>query len=612
MKTRLLLLIALLSSGLSFAQIQFSNLSLVSATHNTATVSFTLGNANLCSGSRYHLQYATTPSFFPGAVDNIYSTNNTNGVKTHTLTGLQPNTTYYFRVFALVGDACNTSEIVSATATFRPTFVGLPIITVDSVTDRLSTSATINYTINSNGAPTTSTFYYGIAPNWNNLSVTGISVPSGQSSGQIVLSGLTPNTNYSYRFVANNDLGERVTPITTFQTTPIQLNFFNLKATNETNNSVTVSVTLENANLCPGSQYHVQYSTHPSFYGVAVDNVYSTGNTNGVKSHTLTGLLPNTTYYFRAFALVSDACNSREIISSTASFYSSGLIADYSFDNSYNNILGNYSFASNSGTSFTTDRNGNANAALNLVSTGTTATIPNLSYGSSPRTISVWVKNYSYNWFVASACPFSYGTTANAYELAMYETAFNLNPYSNSFGDHYVDLSPLSITNALNTWNHYVISYDGTTSKIYKDGALLSSRNKVLTTANNSDIFRLGLLNSFTSDYFNGAIDDLKIYNYALSQTEITNLYNNNNTLSSSSFSQNNLQVSLYPNPVNDIFNIEMEKELKTATIYTVLGNQVLVSTNKQINVASLSSGNYLVRIEAVDGAVTTQKIIIK
>ena len=55
-----------------------------------------------------------------------------------------------------------------------------------------------------------------------------------------------------------------------------------------------------------------------------------------------------------------------------------------------------------------------------------------------------------------------------------------------------------------------------------------------------------------------------------------------------------------------------MEKELKTATIYTVLGNQVLVSTDKQINVSSLSSGNYFVRIEAVDGAVTTQKIIIK
>lgn len=608
MKTRLLLLSALLFSVFSFTQIQFSNLLLVNATHNTATVSFTLGNADLCPGSQYHLQYATTPSFFPGAVDNVYLTNNTNGVKTHALTGLSPNTTYYFRVFALVGDACNASEIVSSTTTFSTTFAGLPIITVDSVTDRISTSATINYTINSNGAPTTSTLYYGIAPNWNNLSVTGISVPSGQSSGQIVLSGLTPNTNYSYRFIANNDLGESVTAISTFQTTPIQLNFFNLKATNETNNSVTVSVTLENANLCPGSQYHVQYSTHPSFYSGEVDNIYPTGNTNGVKSHTLTGLLPNTTYYFRAFALVGDACNSSEIISSTATFYSSGLIADYNFNNSYNNILGNYPFASNSGTSFTTDRNGNANAALNLVSIGTTATIPNLPYGSSPRTISIWVKNYTYNWFVASACPFSYGTTANAYELAMYETSFNLNPYPLG-AVHYVNLVPLNITNALNTWNHYVVSYDGTTSKIYKDGVLLSSSNVALTTANNSDIFRLGLLNVFTTDYFDGAIDDLKIYNYALTDADVTSLFINN-TLSSSNFSQNNLEVSLYPNPVNNVLNIETALELQSVEIYNIQGQRVKISNQKQLNVSDLAKGIYLVKIQNNENSILTKKFI--
>ena len=610
MKTRLLLLNSLLLSVFSFSQIQFSNLLLVNATHNTATVSFTLGNADLCPGSQYHLQYATTPSFFPGAVDNVYLTNNTNGVKTHTLTGLSPNTTYYFRVFALVGDACNTSEIVSSTATFSSTFAGLPIITVDSLTDVASTSVTINYTINSNGAPSTSTLYYGIAPNWNNLSVTGISVPSGQSSGQIVLSGLTPNTNYSYRFIANNDLGESVTAISTFQTTPIQLNFFNLKATNVTNNSVTVSVTLENANLCPGSQYHVQYATTPSFFPGAVDNIYLTGNTNGVKTHTLTGLLPNTIYYFRAFALVGDACNSSEIISSTATFYSSSLIADYNFNNTYNNVNGNTPFTTNTGTSFTSDRNGNTNAALNLVSIGTSTTIPNLPYGSSPRTISIWVKNYNYNWFVASACPFSYGTSANAYELAMYETSFGLNPYPGPFS-HYVDLTPLNITNALNTWNHYVVSYNGTTSKIYKDGVLLSSSNVALTTANNSDIFRLGLLNTFTTDYFDGAIDDLKIYNYAVTDADVTSLYTNN-TLSSSDFSQNSLEVKLYPNPVRDILNIEIENDIQSVEIYNIQGQKVISSNQKQINISDLASGMYMVRIQDVDNNIATEKIVIK
>ena len=389
-----------------------------------------------------------------------------------------------------------------------------------------------------------------------------------------------------------------------------QIQFSNLLLVNASHNSVTVSVTLGNADLCPGSQYHIQYATTPSFFPGAVDNIYLTGNTNGVKTHTLTGLLPNTTYYFRAFALVGDACNSGEIISSTATFYSSSLIADYDFNNSYNNILGNYPFASSSGTSFTTDRNGNANAALNLVSIGTTATIPNLPYDLSPRTISIWVKNYTYNWFVASACPFSYGTTSNTYELAIYETSFNLNPYSSLAQRHNVDLTPLSITNALNVWNHYVVSYDGTTSKIYKDGVLLSTLNvAIIPTSNNSDIFKLGLLNAFTSDYFDGAIDDLKIYNYALTDADVTSLYTNN-TLSSSNFSQNNLEVALYPNPVNDVLNIDTKDEISSVEVFALQGQKVLSSKENKINVSQLPAGIYLVRIEDVNNNIATKKII--
>src|SRR5690606_53927 len=67
-------------------------------------------------------------------------------------------------------------------------------------------------------------------------------------------------------------------------------------------------------------------------------------------------------------------------------------VVEYTFNNVYTNVAGTAPFAANAGTSFVTDRHGNANSALNIAEIGTTATIPNLPYQSAPRTVSVWVK----------------------------------------------------------------------------------------------------------------------------------------------------------------------------------------------------------------------------
>ena len=91
-----------------------------------------------------------------------------------------------------------------------------------------------------------------------------------------------------------------------------------------------------------------------------------------------------------------------------------GALAEYSFDNTYANILGSAPFASNINTTFTTDRHNNANAAIYLTSMGnslgTTATIPNLPYSNAPRTISLWVKLDSYDTGSFINPVFQYGT----------------------------------------------------------------------------------------------------------------------------------------------------------------------------------------------------------
>jgi hypothetical protein len=277
-------------------------------------------------------------------------------------------------------------------------------------------------------------------------------------------------------------------------------------------------------------------------------------------------------------------------------------IAEYSFDNVYTNLLGSAPFASNAGISFTTDRNGNANSAINIVNSGTTATIPNLPYGNLPRTISFWAKvnvmqnpynmTFSYGQSnTSSAC----GGSFNASYVEFFGYANNLNAAS---------------TNAQGVWYYFTYTYDGTTAKIYKNGNLLTGVVKSWNTLNNNDLFKLGI-GVGGEFWFNGAIDDLKIFNYVLTDTQITNLYTNN-TLSSSDFNQNNLKVAMYPNPVNDILNIDIENEIKSVEIYNIQGQKVMQSNAKQIETSSLNSGIYMVRIEDVNGGIATQKLIKK
>ena len=393
-----------------------------------------------------------------------------------------------------------------------------------------------------------------------------------------------------------------------YNTLTAPLTISNINAASITTNSAAINYSLNTINFSATS--NVRYGLTSGNLTNTVTGFSVLANTTTPGTISITGLMANRQYFY-----IIEATNSQGTINSTEGSFTTlaspmSAIAEYNFDNTHNNILGSRPFAINTGTSFTQDRNGNANSALNLVSIGTTATIPNLPYSSTSRTISVWAKNYSYNSFVGTACPFSYGTTSNTYEFIIAQSALALNPYSNASQNHGVDLTPLSMTNALNTWYHYVVSYNGTTSKIYKDGVLLSTRTvAILPTSNNSDIFKLGLLNALSSGYFDGAIDDLKVYNYALSDADVTSLYTNN-TLSSSNFNQNNLQVAVYPNPANNILNVEVATDLKSIEIYNIQGQKVLSSTQKQLNITDLQAGIYMIKIEDTENAIATKKFV--
>ncbi len=57
---------------------------------------------------------------------------------------------------------------------------------------------------------------------------------------------------------------------------------------------------------------------------------------------------------------------------------------------------------------------------------------------------------------------------------------------------------------------------------------------------------------------------------------------------------------------------IEIEGELKQAEIYSLQGQKVMQSNSKNVNISNLSKGMYMVRIEDVDNAVATKKLVIE
>ena len=80
----------------------------------------------------------------------------------------------------------------------------------------------------------------------------------------------------------------------------------------------------------------------------------------------------------------------------------------------------------------------------------------------------------------------------------------------------------------LNEWIHVVGVANGTHTKIYKNGILRDTdkyEGTIITTNTNAPL-RIGTVTKDARNYFNGSIDDIRIYNKELTLQEIQQIYN--------------------------------------------------------------------------------------
>jgi N-acetylneuraminic acid mutarotase len=141
-------------------------------------------------------------------------------------------------------------------------------------------------------------------------------------------------------------------------------------------------------------------------------------------------------------------------------------------------------------------------------------------------TISTWVysTNFDHNGFIFEKT--ADGNVNTQYNLFIQnsELRFRVKPINSSYSDTKVDQSILS------GWSFITSSYNSSKRKLFVNGQLVASNDfneTIATNPNGISLIGAYAFNSIGSNYFfNGLIDDVRIYDRALSAEEVQALYN--------------------------------------------------------------------------------------
>ena len=102
-----------------------------------------------------------------------------------------------------------------------------------------------------------------------------------------------------------------------------------------------------------------------------------------------------------------------------------------------------------------------------------------------------------------------------------------------------------SVSNGV--WSHVVAVYDGSTMKLYQDGVRVGSTAKTGSLdASSKDIF-IGA-NPPGTRYWDGMIDEIKVYDFALSESQVSELYSTGSA-SAESFASHNMLFREFDSP---------------------------------------------------------------
>ena len=205
----------------------------------------------------------------------------------------------------------------------------------------------------------------------------------------------------------------------------------------------------------------------------------------------------------------------------------SGLVAYYPFNGNANDESGNGNNGTANGATLTADRFGNAGKAYAFDGIDDQISgAANRTMYSANKTISLWAVisgSGDSNPRIFGVGPA--GSSGQYYGLVV---AGNTSPRQIQFytqGSVADGYSNTRIPNGT-VWRNFVATYDGSKVKIYINGVLDSETNtNGLLVDFTTAVLQIGYSDNGL-DRFNGKLDDIRVYNRALSNTEVQSIYN--------------------------------------------------------------------------------------
>jgi hypothetical protein len=304
----------------------------------------------------------------------------------------------------------------------------------------------------------------------------------------------------------------------------------------------------------------------------------------------------------RVYNRAINACEIEALFSGTTPNLSDSLQAHYPFSGNADDHSGNeYNGTTFGSPTLTTDRFGNENSAYefdgfnDLINTQTTFDYPK-------RTVSLWINPYDIN---------SSGTSVN---VAITQDDYTLNNgiLRVDFTNNQMKLwagggsgTYVSTNVATYAWMHLVLIRDNELTKYYVNNILVhtSTSDGYGSTFNPFPDFIIGSGRSSIYQFFEGKIDDIRIYNRAITSCEVDSLFNEDDITSVENYSSEKPTFNIFPNPTNSTLAIEKQSASNYVKVDLmnhvgqIIETLVMKDTTLIINMESLPSGIYYLQI---------------
>lgn len=341
------------------------------------------------------------------------------------------------------------------------------------------------------------------------------------------------------------------------------------------------------------------YGTTQNFEVTTATSVTNSGTGLGVYTDNITGLTENQMYYYRTWVQFDGIT----YYGNEKLFNTSNLIAYYPFNGNANDESGNNNHGTVNGATLITDRFGDTDSAYNFDGNDIITVAHNdILNSSNELSISVWVKpNSQQNAMILGKS--NYSTNTN------YLLRTNSSGYINF---EYIDFAySNSLPLIVNDWNHIaVVSQTDNSKQVYINGVLATHTGGTSPFGLVTNALTIGARAG--AEFFNGQIDDLRIYKSALTNSQVSGLFTNN----SLNVEQQEVDVEKNFYVSNNILyfkNTQDLNKLKNIEVYNLLGQKVFETSiiETQISLSTLKNGVYFLIVKDKESQYSVLKFII-